>query len=71
MGGHNACFHLDIRKIIFELSSGPRHICSSGDLSLFYRISIIYQSFVTTVPARPGNSRDIDFSIYKQDFQMV
>ena len=30
MRGHNICFHGEIRKFIFEISSIPLHILSSG-----------------------------------------
>ena len=33
MRGHNICFHREIRKIIFELSSIPPLICSSDIIS--------------------------------------
>ena len=36
MWGHNICFHREIRKIIFELSSTPALICSSVGQNRFF-----------------------------------
>ena len=41
MRGHNICFHLNIRKIIFQLSSIPPHIWNS--IKAFSEISCVPQ----------------------------
>ena len=37
MRGLNICFHFEVRKIVFELSSVPLIIWSSGKLLVFCR----------------------------------
>ena len=51
MSGHNICFHREIRKIIFELSSLPPLIWSSV-CGLYFQIAGL-PSFVKVVEVGP------------------
>ena len=41
MRGHNVCFHREIRKIIFKLSSIPPPIWSSGTWTIFLLVKLL------------------------------